>query len=169
MKDHDRRLPAKSLKIAEETIKRRLRGMDYTLYKRVSANLGVYTKGNEQRMGKGKGKFDYWTAKVPVSRIVFELKGKLHEKIAREAFRLAGHKLPGKIPIIIPLQNGLKGRTLTGPFEYRTLGIRPQGRSPRRRSDETWQWSDSGKSQAATQKPGLGCGQPGSAPQIDLL
>ncbi|RAH79551.1 mitochondrial large ribosomal subunit protein L16 [Aspergillus japonicus CBS 114.51] len=95
MKDHDRRLPAHSLKIAEETIKRRLRGMNYTLYKRVSANIGVYTKGNEQRMGKGKGKFDYWTAKVAVSRIVFELKGDLHEKVAREAFRLAGHKLPG--------------------------------------------------------------------------
>ncbi|KAL3469604.1 ribosomal protein L10e/L16 [Aspergillus californicus] len=95
MKDHDRRLPASSLKIAEETIKRRLRGMNYTLYKRVSANIGVYTKGNEQRMGKGKGKFDYWTAKVAVSRIVFELKGDIHEKIAKEAFRLAGHKLPG--------------------------------------------------------------------------
>ncbi|KAB8074475.1 ribosomal protein L10e/L16 [Aspergillus leporis] len=95
MKDHDRRLPASSLKIAEETIKRRLRGMNYTIYKRVSANIGVYTKGNEQRMGKGKGKFDYWTAKVGVSRIVFELKGDLHEKVAREAFRLAGHKLPG--------------------------------------------------------------------------
>ncbi|KOC13129.1 mitochondrial 54S ribosomal protein [Aspergillus flavus AF70] len=95
MKDHDRRLPASSLKIAEETIKRRLRGMNYTLYKRVSANIGVYTKGNEQRMGKGKGKFDYWTAKVGVSRIVFELKGDIHEKVAREAFRLAGHKLPG--------------------------------------------------------------------------
>lgn len=98
MKDHDRRLPAHSLKIAEETIKRRLRGMNYTLYKRVSANIGVYTKGNEQRMGKGKGKFDYWTAKVAVSRIVFELKGDLHEKVAREAFRLAGHKLPGRRP-----------------------------------------------------------------------
>lgn len=97
MKDHDRRLPAASLKIAEDTIKRRLRGMNYTLYKRVSANIGVYTKGNEQRMGKGKGKFDYWTAKVGVSRIVFELKGDLHEKVAREAFRLAGHKLPGTI------------------------------------------------------------------------
>lgn len=69
--------------------------MNYTLYKRVSANIGVYTKGNEQRMGKGKGKFDYWTAKVGVSRIVFELKGDIHEKVAREAFRLAGHKLPG--------------------------------------------------------------------------
>lgn len=95
MKDHDRRVPALHLKIAEETIKRRLRGMDYNLYKRVSANIGVYTKGNEQRMGKGKGKFDYWTAKVAVSRVVFELSGKIHEKVAREAFRLAGHKLPG--------------------------------------------------------------------------
>lgn len=98
MKDHDRRLSAASLKIAEETIRRRLRGMRYKLYPRVSANIGVYTKGNEQRMGKGKGKFDYWTARVPVSRIVFELKGDLHEKIAREAFRLAGHKLPGSFP-----------------------------------------------------------------------
>ncbi|KAJ5569427.1 Ribosomal protein L16 [Penicillium hispanicum] len=95
MKDHDRRMPASALKIAEETIKRRLRGMNYKLYKRVSANIGVYTKGNEQRMGKGKGKFDYWTVRLPVSRVVFELKGDLHEKIAREAFRLAGHKLPG--------------------------------------------------------------------------
>lgn len=95
MKDHDRRVPSLHLKIAEETIKRRLRGMDYNIYKRVSANIGVYTKGNEQRMGKGKGKFDYWTAKVPVSRVVFELSGKIHEKVAKEAFRLAGHKLPG--------------------------------------------------------------------------
>ncbi|KAJ5729431.1 Ribosomal protein L16 [Penicillium malachiteum] len=95
MKDHDRRMPASALKIAEETIKRRLRGMNYKLYKRVAANIGVYTKGNEQRMGKGKGKFDYWTVRLPVSRIVFELKGDVHEKVAREAFRLAGHKLPG--------------------------------------------------------------------------
>lgn len=100
MKDHDRRVPAQHLRIAEETIKRRLRGMDYNLYKRVSANIGVYTKGNEQRMGKGKGKFDYWTAKVPVSRIVFELSGKIHEKVAREAFRLAGHKLPGTFVLL---------------------------------------------------------------------
>ncbi|KAJ5618462.1 Ribosomal protein L16 [Penicillium herquei] len=95
MKDHDRRMPASALKIAEETIKRRLRGMNYKLYKRVAANIGVYTKGNEQRMGKGKGKFDYWTVRLPVSRVVFELKGDIHEKVAREAFRLAGHKLPG--------------------------------------------------------------------------
>jgi ribosomal protein L16 len=96
MKDHDRRVAAASLKLGEETIRKRLRGMNYTLYKRVSANIGVYTSGNEMRMGKGKGKFDYWAARVPVSRIVFELKGDIHEKIAREAFRLAAHKLPGR-------------------------------------------------------------------------
>lgn len=95
MKDHDRRVSASQLKLAHETIRRRLRGMNYQLYPRVSANIGVYTKGNEQRMGKGKGKFDYWATRLPVSRVVFELKGDIHEQIAKEAFRLAGHKLPG--------------------------------------------------------------------------
>ncbi|KIX05407.1 ribosomal protein L16 [Rhinocladiella mackenziei CBS 650.93] len=95
MKDHDRRVSAKQLRVAEETIHRRLRGENYKLYKRVSANIGVYTKGSDVRMGKGKGKFDYWAARIPVSRIVFELKGDLHEQVFREAFRLAGNKLPG--------------------------------------------------------------------------
>ena len=97
MRDHDRRISAKQLKNAMETIQKRLRGMNYKIYTRVSANIGVYTSGNEMRMGKGKGKFDYWAARVAVSRILFELKGDLHEKVAREAFRLAGNKLPGRI------------------------------------------------------------------------
>lgn len=46
-------------------------------------------------MGKGKGKFDYWAARIPVSRIIFEVKGNIHEQVVRDAFRLAGHKLPG--------------------------------------------------------------------------
>ena len=95
MRDHDRRVSAKQLKLGEDTIRKRLRGIHYKLYTRVSANVGVYTKGNEQRMGKGKGKFDYWAARIPVSRIIFEIKGEMHEKVAREAFRLAGNKLPG--------------------------------------------------------------------------
>jgi ribosomal protein L16 len=95
MKDHDRRVSAKQLKLGEDTIRQKLRGMHYKLYTRVSANIGVYTKGNEVRMGKGKGKFDYWAARVAVSRIIFELKGNMHEQVAREAFRLAGAKMPG--------------------------------------------------------------------------
>lgn len=115
-------MPASALKIAEETIKRRLRGMNYKLYKRVSANIGVYTKGNEQRMGKGKGKFDYWTVRLPVSRIVFELKGDVHEKIAREAFRLAGHKLPGRL-CKFPTRTILGYERCSFSF-IRSLGIR---------------------------------------------
>jgi ribosomal protein L16 len=95
MKDHDRRISAKQLRNAEETINRRLRGERFRLYKRVSANIGVYTKGSDVRMGKGKGKFDYWAARVAVSRIVFEIKSSLHEQVIRDAFRLAGNKLPG--------------------------------------------------------------------------
>jgi ribosomal protein L16 len=137
MKDHDRRVSAKQLKIAEETIRRRLRGMDYKLYTRVSANIGVYTKGNDVRMGKGKGRFDYWASRIPVSRIVLELKGDLHEKVAREAFRLAGHKLPGlwefvkkgdpPLVGITKLENGI---TLASLKEARRQKFDPEPPSP---------------------------------------
>lgn len=93
--DHDRRISAAQLKNGEDTIRKRLRGMNYKLYMRICANIGVYTSGNESRMGNGKGKFDYWASRVAVSKIIFELKGELHEKVAREAFRLAGNKMPG--------------------------------------------------------------------------
>lgn len=96
MRDHDRRISAAQLANCAETIKKRLRGLKYRLYTRVCANIGVYTSGNEVRMGKGKGSFDYWAARVAVSRILFELKGDLHEQIVKDAFRLAGNKLPGK-------------------------------------------------------------------------
>lgn len=96
MRDHHRRVSAAQLKNGEDTIRKRLRGLKYRLYMRICANIGVYTSGNESRMGKGKGSFDYWASRVAVSKIIFELKGDLHEKVAREAFRLAANKMPGK-------------------------------------------------------------------------
>jgi ribosomal protein L16 len=96
LKDHDRRIAGSQLKLAEETIKKRLRGTKFRLFPRIAANIGVYTSGNESRMGKGKGSFDHWASRVSVSRIVFELKGDVHEQVVRDAFRLAGHKLPGE-------------------------------------------------------------------------
>jgi ribosomal protein L16 len=95
MRDHDRRISSQQLRIAEETIRKRLRGMKFRLYMRIAANIGVYTSGNESRMGKGKGSFDRWTARVAVSKIIFEIQGDLHEQIVKDAFRLAGNKLPG--------------------------------------------------------------------------
>lgn len=47
------------------------------------------------RMGKGKGSFDHWAARVAVNQVLFEVRGMLHEQVVRDAFRLAGNKLPG--------------------------------------------------------------------------
>lgn len=47
MVDHHRRISAKHLKMAEDTIKTRLRGQKYRLYKRKCCNIGVYVKGND--------------------------------------------------------------------------------------------------------------------------
>ena len=96
MRDHDRRISSHQLRIAEETIKKRLRGMKFRMYMRIAANIGVYTSGNESRMGKGKGSFDHWASRVSVSKVIFEVKGDLHEQVVRDAFRLAGNKLPGQ-------------------------------------------------------------------------
>lgn len=51
------------------------------------------------RMGKGKGSFDYWASRVAVSKVLFELKGELHEEIVRDAFRLAANKMPGEFSL----------------------------------------------------------------------
>jgi ribosomal protein L16/L10AE len=49
MCDHHRRVSAAQLKIGEEAIKVRLKGMRYRLFTRVCANIGVYSSGNEVR------------------------------------------------------------------------------------------------------------------------
>ncbi len=52
MFDHHRRISAAQLKTAEDTIKQRLRGQKYRLYKRVACNVGVFVSGNEVRQTK---------------------------------------------------------------------------------------------------------------------
>ena len=100
LRDHDRRISSSQLATGAEAIKKRLRGERYRLYTRCAANIGVYTSGNEVRMGKGKGSFDYWAARVAVSQIVFEVKGECHEQVVRDALRLAGNKLPGEFELL---------------------------------------------------------------------
>jgi len=55
----------------------------------------VTEKPAETRMGSGKGNPEYWVAVVKPGRIMFELSG-VSEDVAREAIRLAAHKLPIK-------------------------------------------------------------------------
>ncbi|MFO7743048.1 MAG: 50S ribosomal protein L16 [Anaerolineae bacterium] len=60
---------------------------------RIFPDKPVTAKPAETRMGKGKGEVDHWVAVVRPGRIMFELSG-VSEEMAREAFRLASHKLP---------------------------------------------------------------------------
>lgn len=53
----------------------------------------------ESRMGSGKGSVEYWVAIVKPGRVMFEMAG-VPEDVAREAMRLAGHKLPVKCKFI---------------------------------------------------------------------
>ena len=55
----------------------------------------ITKKPAETRMGKGKGSPEYWVAVVKPGRVLYEMQG-VSEEIAREAFRLAQHKLPFK-------------------------------------------------------------------------
>ena len=59
----------------------------------------VTKKPAETRMGSGKGSPEFWVAVVKPGRILFELAG-VPEAIAREALRLASHKLPCKTKIV---------------------------------------------------------------------
>ena len=59
----------------------------------------VTTKPAETRMGSGKGTLEYWVAVVKPGRVMFEIAG-VAEDVAREALRLATHKLPCKCKIV---------------------------------------------------------------------
>ncbi len=60
----------------------------------------VTEKPAETRMGSGKGSPEYWVAVVKPGRIMFEIAG-VPEEVAREAMRLAGHKLPVKTKFVV--------------------------------------------------------------------
>lgn len=60
----------------------------------------VTKKPAETRMGKGKGSPEFWVAVVKPGRVMFELAG-VPEPIAREAMRLASHKLPIKTRFLL--------------------------------------------------------------------
>ena len=59
-------------------------------------------------MGSGKGAPEYWVAVVKPGRVMFEIGG-IDEAIAREAMRLASHKLPVKSKFVVKGQENPKG------------------------------------------------------------
>ena len=67
---------------------------------RIFPDKPVSKKAAETRMGSGKGAPDHWVAVVRSGRVMFEMAG-VGEKVAREAIRLASHKLPIKTRFVI--------------------------------------------------------------------
>ncbi|MBI3363226.1 MAG: 50S ribosomal protein L16 [Chloroflexi bacterium] len=67
---------------------------------RIFPDKPVTKKAAETRMGKGKGAVDHWVAVIKPGRIIFEIAG-LSEDVAREALRLAAHKLALKTKFIV--------------------------------------------------------------------
>ena len=59
----------------------------------------ITKKPQDSRMGSGKGAVEYWAAVVKPGRVMFEMSG-VPEDIAKEAMRLAGHKLPIKTKFV---------------------------------------------------------------------
>jgi large subunit ribosomal protein L16 len=60
----------------------------------------ITKKPAETRMGKGKGSPEYWVMVVKPGRILYEIEG-VNEETAREALRLAAHKLPIKTTFVM--------------------------------------------------------------------
>ena len=59
----------------------------------------ITKKPQDSRMGSGKGAVEYWVAVVKPGRVLFEMNG-VSEEVAKEAMRLAGHKLPIKTKFV---------------------------------------------------------------------
>ena len=86
------RVSARQIEAARMAIQRTVKRAG-KLYIRVFPDKPVTKKPLETRMGKGKGAVDHWVALVRPGKVLYEIEG-VPEELAREAFRIAGHKLP---------------------------------------------------------------------------
>ncbi|KAL8292215.1 hypothetical protein RQP46_001681 [Phenoliferia psychrophenolica] len=96
------RLSAKHLETAEAALKRGLKPIRGSkVYLRVFPDIPVCIKGNETRMGKGKGTFEFWACRARVGRVILEIGGpNLRPEIAHAVMRLAAAKLPVTTEVI---------------------------------------------------------------------
>ena len=86
------RLTSRQIEAARMAIQRHVKRAG-KLWIRVFPDRPVTKKPLEVRMGGGKGNVEEWAADVRPGRVMYEISG-VDEKTAKEAFRLAGHKLP---------------------------------------------------------------------------
>ncbi len=100
-------ITARQIEAARRAIVRHMRRRG-KYWIRIFPDKPVTSKPAETRMGKGKGPVDHWVAVVRPGRVMFEVGG-VTEDVAREALRLASHKLPIKTQIVTRLDVGESG------------------------------------------------------------
>jgi large subunit ribosomal protein L16 len=88
------RVSARQIEAARMAIQRHVKRAG-KLYIRIFPDKPITKKPLETRMGKGKGGVEGWVAVVKAGRVMYEIEG-VTEELAKEAFRLAAHKLPLK-------------------------------------------------------------------------
>ncbi|MAQ18434.1 MAG: 50S ribosomal protein L16 [Sandaracinus sp.] len=86
------RLTARQIEAARMAIQRKVKRQG-KLFIRVFPDKPLTKKPLETRMGKGKGSVEAWVANIKPGKVLYEIEG-IPEDLAREAFRVAGHKLP---------------------------------------------------------------------------
>jgi len=93
------RVTARQIEAARRALTRHIK-RGGRVWIRVFPDKPVSKKPLEVRMGKGKGNPEYWVAQVKPGKVLYEMEG-VTEEIAREAFRLAGAKLPVKTNFVV--------------------------------------------------------------------
>ncbi|MCB0116006.1 MAG: 50S ribosomal protein L16 [Caldilineaceae bacterium] len=91
-------LTSRQIEAARRAVVRYLR-RGGKIWIRVFPDKPVTMRAAETRMGSGKGSVDHWVAVIKPGRVLFEIAG-VREDQAREAFRLAAHKLPMRTQFI---------------------------------------------------------------------
>ena len=92
------RVTARQIEAARRAITRAMKRQG-RVWIRIFPDVPVSTKPAEVRMGSGKGSVEWWIANIKPGRVMFEVAG-VEEEVAREALRLAMHKLPMKCRIL---------------------------------------------------------------------
>jgi len=95
----NKRITARQIEAARQAMTRYIK-RGGQIWIRIFPHTPVTRKPQDVKMGSGKGSPEYFAAKVHMGTIMFEMEG-VTEEIAREAMRLAGHKLPVRTKFLV--------------------------------------------------------------------
>ena len=98
-------ITARQIEAARRTITHHLK-RGGKVFIRIFPDKSVTSNPAETRMGSGKGAPDHWVAVVRPGRVMFEISGVRHD-LAKEALRLAGHKLPVGTKFVVKEEVGV--------------------------------------------------------------